>query len=206
MKVLLLSVLTTASLLAIEATIKYDEVTLSIDGTEHTYQKGKHFTVEYNQEICFLKGDGVVNFSDEKAGLNKQLDEDSKCTTMTKTVQPKGRGLLATILKLPPKTNEEVADGAGRRANDEVEKVSGDIELKKEVKEIVLEDESWGPLPVTFKLFDEKGNEVKVEVNKENLTTKFSLSREEVKDGYRVEVTNRLDDKLVDIKFTVEKK
>ena len=58
MKVLLLSVLTTVSLLAIDAKVKYDEVTFIMGGKTHTHQVGTQFTVDYNQEICFLKGEG----------------------------------------------------------------------------------------------------------------------------------------------------
>jgi len=206
MKVLLLSVLTTVSLLAIDAKVKYDEVSLSIDGKNHTYQKGKHFSVDYNQKICFLKGDGVIMFSDKETGLKKQIDEDTPCTTMSKKiVKQNDIGIFATILRLPPKTSESVKDGVNRDGN-EIKKVSGNVVLKKEIKEVVIEDKNWAPLPITLKLFNEEGEEVKKELNKHNLTTKFTLNAEEIKDGYRIEVKNRSNDMLVNIKFIEEKR
>jgi len=205
MKVLLLSVLTTVSLLAIDAKVKYDEVSLTVDGKEHTYKKGNHFSVDYNQKICFVKGDGVVIFSDKETGFKRQIDEDTKCTTLTKRVKPKKIGLLATILRFPPKTDESVEDGVGIRDGEGLRKVSANVVLNKEIKQIVIEDENWGPLPITFKLFNEEGKEVKTEINEHNLTTKFTVNREELKDGYKIEVTNSSNDILVNLKFIEEK-
>ena len=198
MKVLLLSVLTTVSLLAIEAKVKYDEVTLSIDGKKHTYQKGKHFTVDYNQTICFLKGDGVISFSDEKTALKKQLDKNTKnCMTMTKIVQQKEDGFLASILRFPPKTNESVEDGAGLKGGkDDI--YSEDIVLSDIKEEYILISNSKGKwtTPIELEILEKGMKTINIEYKNDAFLVPVNI----LEVGQNIKIKGKFAGTVLDVK------
>ena len=200
MKFLLLSVLTTVSLLAIDAKVKYDDITIEIDGKEKSYKKGEHFEFTYNQKIRFIKGDGVISYTDKETGISKQLGEDNPYIKIPKPEAVPSKRFILFI-----NVNESVSDGVSVRDEDKAKKISGDFILTKETKEIIIGYNSWGSLPVTLKLFDAKGTERKKLINEHDETSHFTLDRKEVKDDYRVEVTDNSNQILLDIKLVVDK-
>lgn len=63
-------------------------------------------------------------------------------------------------------------------------------------EKIVLASNSFGPLPVTFKIIDKKGKETLVQTNEENVTSKFEIPVKKLETGSKLQVLNAFDEPL----------
>jgi len=72
------------------------------------------------------------------------------------------------------------------------------LTLKKNQKYILLENETWGPMPIHLTILDAKNKKVKeLEYNDDkDLKTSFLIPASSVKDGYTLKVTNGFGDVL----------
>lgn len=63
-------------------------------------------------------------------------------------------------------------------------------------KTIILTSNSFGPLPVTFKLVDDQGNHILEETNKDNVTSKFKIPVKQLTTGATLQVFNAFDESI----------
>jgi len=87
------------------------------------------------------------------------------------------------------------------RKGAESEKLIGTMKLKASDEFLVIKNSSWSPLPITLKILDEKGKEVYRDINKDNDETLFIVSREVLRDGYRVLVSDGFGELVVDVEI-----
>jgi len=91
MKQLKWIVILSVSLLANNAEIQYNSLTLKIDGKNVTHVKNSKFTLPYSTNICLVKGDGMLIITDatgdQKEFTRMGLSEDV-CFVLSKS-QPK---------------------------------------------------------------------------------------------------------------------
>ena len=91
MKQLKWIVILSVSLLANNAEVQYNSLTLKIDGKNVTHAKNSKFTLPYSTNICLVKGDGLLIITnttgDQKEFTRMGLSEDV-CFVLSKP-QPK---------------------------------------------------------------------------------------------------------------------
>ena len=94
-----------------------------------------------------------------------------------------------------------VIASAVTRKGTESKKFIGTMKLKASDEFLVIKNSSWSPLPITLKILDEKGKEVYRDINKDNDETLFIVSREVLRDGYRVLVSDGFGELVVDVEI-----
>ena len=96
MKILLLSVMTMASLWAVNATIVNGDVNITIDDQKVKHvKKGETFTLQEKQKICLEKkvGDGAVKIV-YPTNFTVKLKKIHECETVPKQVEVEKQGFI----------------------------------------------------------------------------------------------------------------
>jgi len=202
-KVILTTILATATLWAVNATVKYENVKVKIGDEVKTYKRGATFEVEYNQKVCLLsKGFGLVMI-DEYG----QIDEDKPCGTVKKSVDVVPETTISVVLHgVTRKIGDTRRAGANIRTDAMLGKMEKELVIDKNATEIIIENKTWGPLPITLTVVDKEGKEQSKKVNKNNaLTTRFSLSNKLFQNGDKFVVTNKNGDRLAEITVKFKK-
>ena len=82
-------------------------------------------------------------------------------------------------------------------SNDVVESCHDTCNVFSSDKKIQLTSDTFGPLPITFKILNKQGSEVLKKVNENNITTKFEVPVSKLKNGSEIKVTNAFGEALL---------
>ncbi len=193
-KVFLMSILTTGIIFAFNAEVKKADVSLLVNDLNKTYKVGDKFTLSIGDIICFVKGEGrvVIEGKNYKKQLTKRSKSckhlpgnDKKPTTYAKSLQ-------GSIISLFTKAKEQSINSVS------IKKIESDIltapvSISQDAKYLLVENSTWGPLPVKLEIIDKNGTVKESMVNKEDILTSFILPIGMLKEGYSIRVTNALE-------------
>ncbi len=194
--------MTTATLFAFNAEVKKAPVTLVINEQKKVLKKGEKFSLNVGDVICFKEGDGRVVIVGKN--YRKQLSKRTKsCSHLPgNSGEPAGYSKLLQqrVVSMFEKTKEMSKDGVSRKGLTS-ETFTEPITLGKDAKYLAIENDAWGPLPITLELLDEKGTVIETMTNEEDILTSFILPRGMLIDGYSIKISNAFGDFLVDSKI-----
>ena len=181
-----------------DAEVKKADVTLLVNDKSMTHKAGEKFTLQAGDIVCFDGGKGRVVITGP--GYKKQISRHTKgCKHLPGDVKEQGKfpkQMAHKIVALFSKAEEEKVAGVSRKGA-ETDTVTMPISLKEGDRYLLIENDTWGPLPVTLEILDEKGNVVEKMVNEEDIVSSFTLPRGMVKEGYVINVLNAFDEVLV---------
>jgi len=193
------------ALFAYSAEVKNHEVTVEINGIDHTYSAGERIDLKPGDLICLKSGDGrvVITGKDYRMQLSKHGSGCRHLPSKDGQADHYAETLLKSIVSIFKKSEEDSVSGVSRKGTEAVKRTKP-IVLNKTSKYLSIESNQWGPLPVKVKIFDENGKMVSSDVNKDDVFTSFVFPVSILKDGYRIRVTNAFDDVLVDAKIIIK--
>jgi len=199
MKLLLTTMITTATLWAVNATVKYGDVKVTIAGEVHSYKKGEHFEFDYNKEICLSsKGNGLVQI-----GRYKQIEEDGiKCMTIpSPKAPPPSTSFIKVVIDGVSKPVQDTSiDGVSTRHSVELKKISGDVVVDKAFSSIIIQNTQWDALPLTLKVLNKQGVLKETQINKENKAlTRFVIGNTNIENESNLTVTDKLNRMLLEV-------
>lgn len=200
MKIIWLVLLSINILFANHLIVKEGDVTLLINNHIVEVSKDQNLTLNPGTMVCFLQGDGKV-FIDNKMQLNSK---EKGCYQI-----PVGDDFDITKLVSSSKDNVIVTSQKGSTSGTRsasMEKTSAssgseeEIVLSSSAKEVIVYNESYGPLPVTLSIKKSDGTTMKDMVNEDSSKTFFRIPASYLDNGSKIEVTNAFGDKLLDKK------
>lgn len=99
---------------------------------------------------------------------------------------------------LIPDMSQFVSKNISRKsAGSEVIETCTDIsKVFRSDKQVILSSESFGPLPVTFKLVNKNGIKILEKTNEDNVTSKFEISVDKLETGTQLQVFNAFDETI----------
>jgi hypothetical protein len=204
-KIVLLGLMGTLGLLAFDAKVNKANVILMVNGIEKSYKANEAFKLNNDDIVCFVSGDGRVVITGEN--YKKQLSKHSKKCKHLHGQNHKKSDYVALakngIVGVFGETKENIRSGVSTRGVT-MDTYTQDIHVRPDAKYILMEKETWGPLPVTLKVLDEKGRSIIEDINEENDLSSFVIPVSQIKQGYRIVIQNVLEDDLVNAKIIME--
>lgn len=198
MKKIIISLVATTGLFAFDAEVKKGSVDLLINDQNKMYKLGEKFVLNAGDIVCFVDGEGRVIIKGES--YKKQLSKRSKSCKHLPGEDGKptvyAQAIKNSIVSIFEKSNEKSVDGVSRKSVDS-NTLTAPIFLGKNAKYLVLENSTWGPLPITLELLNHKSEVIETMVNEEDISTSFILPKRMLDDGYIIKVSNAFDELLV---------
>ena len=198
-KILLTTLITTVTLLAFNAEVKKDSVSLLINDQTQNYEAGNTFTLKPGDLVCFVSGEGRVVIKGEK--YSKQLSKRSKNCKRLPTANKDTKDYLALttnrLIANFEDSKETAVSGVSTRSVTTGETITTPLNIKGDVKYLIIENDKWGPLPVSIQIVNTQGEVVAIDSNEEELVTSFVFPISVVKEGYTIKVVNAFDELLV---------
>ena len=190
--------LSTVLLSAYNAEVKKDSVSLLINDQAQSYEVGKTFALKAGDLVCFISGEGRVVIKGEK--YSKQLSKRSKSCKSLPTGSKETKDYLALasnriVEKFGQSQERAVAGVSLKSAKSQTDK--NKMIIKNTVKYLVIENDTWGPLPVVVQVIDVEGQVIATETNEEKLITSFVFPISMIKEGYTINVSNAFDEILL---------
>ena len=196
-KIVMLSVAITGFILAYNAQVKKSDITVAVNEQAKALKKGENIELNGGDIVCYKSGDGRLVIKGD--GYKKQLSKKSSpCQKLpaadNKKSSVKAGELIASVFG---EAKEASKSGVSRKGTDQETKKTT-LTLKKNQKYILLENDTWGPMPIHLTILDSKNKKVKeLEYNdNKDLKTSFLIPVSEIKDGYTLKVTNGFGDVL----------
>lgn len=201
MRNLLTIIVSSMALFGAEAVVKKADVTLLVNDVEKHYEAGKKFHLDGGDIVCFKEGKGRVVITAD--GWRKQISSHTKgCKHLPVSGEEESHLASHTaqkVIALFSKAEEEQVAGVSRKSS-ETQVITKPILLTKDTKYILIENDTWGPLPVTLTIYDEKKQTVENMANNEDILTSFVVPRAMLKKNYLLRVTNSFGDVLLESK------
>ena len=181
-------------------TVKEGAVEIEVQTQKFFLEKGEKMRVEKGKTICYISGKGRVVIDD-----TRQLSSKSdSCFTVpvekgfdiAMYVSALGSGINTLFFDATETTRNGVG-AKGLSSNAKIKK----IRLKKE-KELIVYGDSYGPLPVSIKVYDKNREEIKSYVNTEQSITLIRIPRSLLSVGHSVKVRNGFGQTLSYIMIT----
>jgi|GEM_PF-2633522 len=204
-KIILFLMLSVTFLFANNLIVKDANVTLLINGQKIELAKDQNLTLETGTMVCFFKGNGKVIINNIK-----QLDKNSPDCYQIPVKDnfdikvflssPKNKSVSTSISSFTD--GSEVVIHRGAEAADGIPKPVL-VTVSSSDKEVIIYDESFGPLPVTLSIKKSDGTMVKEVVNEDNLKTFFRVPTAYLENNSKIEVTNAFGDKLLNQQITI---
>lgn len=198
-KVILPLLISTVLLSAFSAEVKKDSVSLLINDQAQNYEAGKTFTLKPGDLVCFVSGEGRMVIKGEK--YSKQLSKRSKsCKRLpTGSKETKDYLTLSTkrIIANFENAKETAVAGVSTRSVTTGETITTPLTIESGLKYLIIENDKWGPLPVTIQIVDAQGEVLASDSNEEELVTSFVFPISVLKEGYIIKVVNAFDELLV---------
>ncbi len=175
--------------------VKKDDVTLLINGQEVQVPKDHNLTLKEGTMVCFLKGNGIV-IVDKKMQLDKknkacyQIPVKDDFTLQTFLSKSENQIVISSEMKKD--TNVSLTRGIKSVIPSTDDKV---LSISTDDKEVVIYDETYGPLPVTLNIKKPNGTVMTKVINEENPKTFFRVPTSYLENGSKIEVTNAFGDK-----------
>jgi len=202
MKILLLSVMTMASLWAVNATIVNGDVDVQINGQKVKHvKKGETFTLQEKQKICLLKkvGDGAVKIV-YPTNFTVKLKKIHECETVPKQVEVEKQGLIEGIVaSLFKKSQDSSQDGVGSKGGEE-EVYAKDINLEEvkrtmNVIHISNADGHW-TTPLELNISSENGDFTIIKYKDDGFLIPVNI----LKVGQNIKIDGNFSGTVLDIK------
>jgi len=206
MKSLILLLIMVEFIVANSLVIKDANVSITINKNDYILQKGDKVELEYNSTICFKDGDGRVIINEQ---LQLSLKSKEKCSHINTKKSFNFKSWLKKNIKVIAllfTNSKEQTKVAVTRKGGKPETANGTMVLKASDKYLVIANKTWSPLPITLKIFNNKGLEVYTDINNKDDKTLFIISHEFLKDGYRVVVFDCFGDLFVDVALRIRRK
>jgi hypothetical protein len=184
-----------------DAEVKKAAVTLSINDASKDFDKAQTFSLHAGDIVCFEAGEGRVIIQGED--YKKQLTANNKgCKQLPVEANEENAeessSFSQKILALFQTSKEESVDGVSRSV-EEAETYTQTIEITPTKQAyLAIENDSWGPLPITLEIIDDKQTVIDTWVNEEDLQTSFIIPSKQLNDGYHLKISNMLGDLLLD--------
>ena len=83
-----------------------------------------------------------------------------------------------------------------KRENTDVISECKDVDMFTSDDKMILTSNSFGPLPVIFKIINKQGKEIVIQTNEDNLTSRFEIPTQKLKNGSKLQVLNAFDEML----------
>ena len=206
MKIILFLILSVTFLFANSLIVKDANVTLLINGQEIELEKDHNLTLDTGTMVCFFKGNGKVIIDNIK-----QLDKNSpdcyqipvKDDFDIKAFLSSSKNKSVSRSMGSSSDSHEVVIHRGAEASDEILKPV-QINISSSDKEVIIYDESFGPLPVTLSIKKSDGTMVKEVVNEDSIKTLFRVPTAYLENNSKIEVTNAFGDKLLKQQVTID--
>ncbi len=205
-KIILFLILSFTFLLASHLTVKGGDATLLINGQEFIVPEDHNLTLKPGTMVCFVEGSGKVTIDGKK-----ELDHKTKeCYQIPVGDSFDIKHFLSTTkhksvvntAAISPEDDEAVIHRGVATAGENIG-LHGTINITPSDKEVIIYDESYGPLPVTLNIMKPNGAIIKKIVNKENIKTFFRIPVSQLDYDSKIEVTNAFGDKLLDKKVSM---
>lgn len=197
MKIIWLILLSINILFANHLTVKEGDVTLLINNNVVNVPKDQNLTLDGGTMVCFIKGTGKV-FIDNKMQLNSK---EKGCYQIPVGDDFDIKKLLSSSENNVIVTSQKESTSSTRGSNTSASSGSEEeIVISSSDKEVIVYDESYGPLPVTLSIKKSDGTTMKDMVNEDSSKTFFRIPAEYLDNGSKIEVTNAFGDKLLDKK------
>lgn len=194
--IILLAFALTLSIFAFEAEVKKENVSLLINDRTKTYDTGSKFSLKGGDLVCFVSGNGRVVIKGDK--YSKQLSRHSTGCKRLPVANKEQKDYLALVnerlVEHFGEAQETAVSGVSTRSVSTAETVTETLKIPHDVKYVIVGNDTWGPLPVTVKVLDGKGEVIASETNEEELVTSFVFPTSVFKEGYMVEVSNAFDE------------
>ena len=202
MRMLMLSVIATVGLWAVDATIVNNSVTVTIDGkiAKHT-KKGDSFKLQAKQKICLVskKGDGAVKIL-YPTGLNIQLKNPSDCETVPPLVGVEEMGFIeGIIVTLFQKSQDSSTNGVGAKGGDD-EVITTDInleEVKRTMNYIHISNSTgrW-TTPIELEILGKDVAPIKIEYKDDGFLVPVDI----LKVGQNIKISGKFSGTVLDVK------
>ena len=197
MRILLLILFSVNILFANSLVVKEGDVTLLINGQTVEVQKDQNLTLEEGSMVCFLSGVGKVLINN-----SKQLDHETPDCYQLPIKEDFDIDAFMSLSKnsVAILSKEEVSESRGTKGISDSSDSSSELEelpLSQSNKEVIIYNESYGPLPVTLNIKKPDGTTVKELVNEENDKTFFRVPVSYLKNNSKIEITNAFGDTLL---------
>jgi len=194
MRILWLILFSINILFANSLMVKEGDVKLLINGETVEVKKDQNLTLEEGSMICFLSGEGKVIINSRK-----QLDHKiPDCYQLPiKDNFDIDAFMLSSKNSVAILSKEEVSELRGTKGISDSPSELEELALSKSNKEVIIYNETYGPLPVTLNIKKPDGTIVKELVNEENDKTFFRVPASYLKNNSKIEITNAFGDTLL---------
>lgn len=204
MKSLILVIVAFTSLIANESShliVKDADILVKISGAKKILPKDTQINLIGGDSICFINGDGRIIINDYKQ-LTK---EDKSCyiVPISKNVDMKEfiASLKDKVYVAYFDSTETLRHGSSAKGSNPQK--SSDIILKKG-QDLLISSNRFGPLPVEISIYDENDVLLDTFTNEKELNTLLRISRDALKDGYKLKVLNGFHQELMKIKILLQ--
>ena len=192
----LLSVVFANSLL-----VEDGNVTVEIDSKEYNLTKNTTRELKAGAKVCVKEGNGTVLIN-SKVVLSKDLN--NSCIELVKKkkfdFKEWFKKYKKVVFSLFSKAKEQTKLAVTRKGG-EAETATGTISLKSSDEYLVIKNSTWSPYPIRLKVLDVNGDIVYEDIHEKGDVVLFIVSREFLKNGYRVLVSDGFGELVVDVKL-----
>ena len=181
------------------AIVKKANIAVTINGKTREFQAGEKTILKPGDVVCFVSGNGrLVIRSDQ---FRTQVSRHgSKCKFMP-IIDDKKEGIeKGVLLEHFAKAHEEGVYGVSRGVESE-KTYTKEIHIAGKQRYLAIQNDQWGPLPVTLKIIAPDGKVLYESRNEKNLISSFAVPVDKIKDGSILEISNRFGDLLVKSKI-----
>lgn len=197
MKKLLCLITLGVSLFASELIVKKADVKISVNGDIKELSKNEKLNLLPGSSICFLDGNGKI-IIDKRKQLTKKskkcyrtaIPKDFKISDFVKSLANSAKVALIT-------GDLKVKNGVSTKSIQTAQTQTGNINITKEQKEVIILNETYGPLPISLKVYDIDKNIVQEFINEEEIVTLFRVPSVILNDNYNIVITNAFDEELL---------
>lgn len=209
-KLILTSLITTLTLLAYDAEVIKDAVTIDVNQKSQSYKAGDKFTLNGGDLVCFISGEGKVVIKSDT--YTKKLSNRSSSCKKLPTNKEDSKNYIAALsnnikITLTPAEENIVAGISVRDKNVTILDVDVDrrpITISKSTKYFTIENEKTKNRPITIQILDNKGKIVIEDVNTNDVNTSFIFPASAVKDGYTIKVVDGFYELLMESKVVMD--
>lgn len=183
--------------------VKDGDVTLLINSHRIQLEKDQNITLAAGAMVCFVQGNGKVIINNKKELDSKTPDcyqiplkEDFNIEKFLSSTENR---VMVSSKYGSNETNTNRGSGTTLNSSETTEMIS----ISASDKEVVIYDESYGPLPITLSIKKPDGTIMKEIINEDNPKTFFRIPTAYLENDSGIEVTNAFGDKLLDKKVAV---
>lgn len=197
MKIFIIVLFYTSLLFSNILTVKDSMVKVLINGKIKTLQVDQTMDLKEGTFVCFFSGEGRVLINDTEI-----LDEVDECYQLPIlndfSLQKIGSLKNKKLIKTEVNSDNKVRSSENQEIN-----INNEINIDNKDTEVIIYNDTYGPLPVTLTIKNSDGTISKKFINEDNDKTLFRVPSLYLKNNSNIEVTNFFGD--VQLKTRVKK-